>query len=494
MKRLLDIWRAWSLRKRLTIVGALALVTAGGALAAYFVLKRDGDEGCAPNCPKLTREKPKKRPPPEVETVNWAEYGYDDARTRYLPSKLVSPPFKPSEWSWQAGKLLEFSPIVYDESLYVMDFNAEFYSLDKDTGKVEWTRTLGTKGASSPSAANGQLFGVTLEPGTAFSLDAESGRRLWSRELPGRSETSPLVHGKKVYVGSESGEVFALNRNTGAIKWQVSTGGPVKGGLAFEDGVVYAGNYAGELYALDAGNGDVKWQNGTQGASFGRTGSIYSTPAVAYGRVFVGSIDGRVYSFEQDSGALVWSHSTGAEVYPAPAVAEVEGAPPTVFVGSADQNFYALDAEDGSVRWQQDVGGVVIGAASVVGDTAYVGVIGDNIGTFGFDAKTGKKTFEHEFGEYNPVISDGEKLYLTGYSGIRAFEPADPKKLRERRQEEGRLKRRREAKREARGASASGANQPKGRGTGASGGAQSGGPGGSEGGEGKPGGGAAKGA
>ena len=74
------------------------------------------------------------------------------------------------------------------------------------------------------------------------------------------------------------------------------------------------------------------------------------------------------------------------------------------------------------MRWQKDVGGIVLGAASVVGEVAYVGVIGPNIGTFGFDVKTGKQVFEHEFGEYNPVISDGRRLYLTGSSGIRAFE------------------------------------------------------------------------
>jgi len=58
----------------------------------------------------------------------------------------------------------------------------------------------------------------------------------------------------------------------------------------------------------------------------------------------------------------------------------------------------------------------------VLGEVVYVGVIGPNIGSFGFDVKTGKQVFESELGEYNPVISDGQRLYLTGASGIRAFE------------------------------------------------------------------------
>ena len=105
-----------------------------------------------------------------------------------------------------------------------------------------------------------------------------------------------------------------------------------------------------------------------------------------------------------------------------PVVADTKRSDPTVYIGSKDQSFYALDAETGEVRWQKDIGGVVLGAASVLGEVVYVAGLGPNIGTFGFDVKTGKKVFEYELGEYNPVISDGRRMYLTGSSNIRAFE------------------------------------------------------------------------
>jgi outer membrane protein assembly factor BamB len=227
------------------------------------------------------------------------------------------------------------------------------------------------------------------------------------------------------------------------VRWQLKTGGAVKGGVTLHKGTAYAGNYAGELIAIDAANGKVRWRTGTQGASFGRTGRIYSTPAVAFGRVYVGSIDGRVYSFEADSGELAWSRSTGDWVYPAPAVADTPKAPPTVYIGSRNKRFYALDAKDGSVRWEKDIGGVVLGAASVIGETVYVSGIGPNVGTFGFSTKTGRKVFHHDLGEYNPVISDGRRLYLTGASVLRAFEPrtkAESKARRERLRREKRRK------------------------------------------------------
>ena len=186
--------------------------------------------------------------------------------------------------------------------------------------------------------------------------------------------------------------------------------------------MLYGANYAGQVFALRASNGAYVWQSSTQGLSFGRGGPVYSTPAVAYGRVFLGSIDTRVYSFDQDTGEVLWSHSTGDWVYGAPAVADTPKTDPTVYVGSKDQNFYALDAKTGEVRWSKDTGGVILGASTVLGEVAYVAVLGPNAGTFGFNVKTGKKVFESDLGEYNPVISDGARMYLTGSSNVRAFE------------------------------------------------------------------------
>jgi outer membrane protein assembly factor BamB len=408
----------WSRWQQAGAVGAVVLAIAGVAYAIYNSNDRPAD--VLNESVDFEDKEPKKK---VVETVNWPVYGYDDQRTRYLPSKLVRPPFKSSDWSFQAGKLLEFSPIAVKDRLYFVDKNALVYAMDSNTGKVEWKRRAGALSAASPALEDGRLFTVTLEPGDIQAMNPRSGKVIWEKQLPGRSESSPLVFGNKVIVGTEPGTVFAFNVETGKLEWSLDTPDAVKGGVALDDGTIYFGNYAGEVYAVNAANGDIKWQTGTQGSSFGRTGRIYSTPAVAFGRVYVGSVDNRVYSFDQDTGELAWSQSTGDWVYPAPAVAEVPGGPPTVYIGSLDHNFYALDARDGSVRWQKDVGGVILGAASVIGDVVYVGVIGPQNGTFGFNADSGSQVFEHELGEYNPVISDGKRLYLTGTSGIRAFSP-----------------------------------------------------------------------
>lgn len=419
MARLLDIWYSWSVRRRLVVVGGAVAVIAGLALVAYLVTKRPADVS---NEDALFRKQK-----PAVKTVDWPLYGRDLQRTRYLPAKQLDPPFRSSLWSFQAGKLLEFQPIVIRNRVYFMDKDGMFYALSTEEGKVQWKRKIGSLNASSPAYSDGRLFTVNLKPQQAVALEPNKhgSKVLWRRPLPGRSESSPLVHAGKVIFGCESGDIFALDEKTGKVKWTVSTAGPVKGALAFDDGAVFAANYAGEIYAIDAGSGNVKWTAHTQGGGLLRGGGVYSTPAVAWGRVYLGGLDGRVYSFVEKTGELAWSQSTGAEVYPSPAVADTPHSPPTVYVGSQDKRFYALDARTGEVRWDRPVGGPVLGSSSVVGETVYVSVIGPNIGTFGYDVSKGKKVWENDQGEYNPVISDGRRIYLTGASTIRAFEPDD---------------------------------------------------------------------
>ena len=176
------------------------------------------------------------------------------------------------------------------------------------------------------------------------------------------------------------------------------------------------------MNAVDAKTGELVWQSGSLGPGFGGSGAFYSTPAVAYGRVYAGNNDARVYSYDTSNGDLAWSYSTGGYAYSGPAVANTKHSPPTVFIGSFDGNVYALDAKDGSVRWSRSAGGQVIGSLSAVGDIVYVAEFTEKT-TSGFMMRSGKRVFRYPYGTYTPVISDGRRIYLTGYSSITALQP-----------------------------------------------------------------------
>ncbi len=236
----------------------------------------------------------------------------------------------------------------------------------------------------------------------------------------------------RVYFGSEDGTVYALKAKTGRALWTHRASGAVKGGLAYSGGRLYFGDYAGRVTALRANDGAKLWEVGTSGRTLNRSGNFYSTPAVEFGRVYIGNTDGFVYSFAASSGKLAWRHGTGGYVYAAPAVARVPGTPPTVYIGSYDGNFYALDARSGDVRWKHDAGGRISGAPTVIGRVVYFSEL-ENKTTSGLDVRTGKRVFKLSSGAFNPAISDGRRLYVTGYSSLFAFEPRKRSRERERR-------------------------------------------------------------
>jgi len=429
-------------RRRIVVGVGIALLALVSAAAAFVVTRQEGDVSnpdvefrdeppAAPETEQEPEEPGSKKAYP-VDRFIWAQYGYTRERRRYLP--LKKPPHPPFEeiWRYTGHVLLEFPPVIGGKRLYLLNDSGKLLAIRKHTGKVLWKRKLGALAASSPAYANGTVYVVLLQRtlkgrdsgvGRVVALDGRSGKIRWSRGLASRSESSPLVADGRLYFGSENGTVYAMDADSGRVRWRYHAAGAVKAGLALADGRLYFGDYGGRVYAIRQDSGRQVWRSSTHGARFGLgSGNFYSTPAAAYGRVYLGNTDGRVYSFSAASGRLAWSKSTGGYVYASPAVAQVPGGRPLVYVGSYSGRFYALDARSGAVRWVRGTNGRISGGATVIGDIVYYADLGSER-TIGLGARTGRKVFEHERGSYNPVVSDGETIYLVGYHAMYALRP-----------------------------------------------------------------------
>ncbi|MEA2423257.1 MAG: hypothetical protein QOF55_2356 [Thermoleophilaceae bacterium] len=407
------------------IAAGAALLLAGGAVAAYFLFFQKQSDYVNPKAAFESQKPPPARKKPKPETFKWPIYGYTPDRARFLDSN-IGPPFK-LRWRFTRGSgLIEFQPVLANGVLYFTRNGGTAYAVDAKTGKMRWQRNVGKLAASSPAWANGRVFITSLVPGSIKALDAKTGKILWRKRLPSRVESSPIVINGVVYFGSEDGTVYAYRANRGRKVWTYHAGGAVKAGLAFNKGNLYFGDYSGAVTALRAKDGSRVWSTGTSGASFNRSGQFYSTPAVAFGRVYLGNTDSFVYSFVAKTGQLAWRHSTGSYVYAAPAVGTIPRLGPTVFIGSYDTNFYALDARSGSVRWTHHDGGRISGAPTVVGKVVYYSSLG-NHDTLGLDVHTGKRVWHFQHGAFNPIISDGKRLYLTTNSNVIGLVP-HPKK------------------------------------------------------------------
>jgi outer membrane protein assembly factor BamB len=408
----------WKDHRVATLVGVTAAAIVVVGLAGYLILKRPGDvsnEGAFFEADELQGV---------VGVTDWPFYGLNEERTRYLPAEDVKPPFA-INWRINGRKLLEYSPIVVDGSLYAMNNNGEALSAKTRNGKIRWRRQVADLNASSPGYSDGMLYVANLEPGQVLGLNAKNGVQRWKRELPGRSESSPVVVKDSVIAGCECGTLYAFDKATGKTLWETDLPGEIKAAPAVSDGVAYVGDYSGSMSAVRLSDGSIKWQTGAQGGSFGRAGAFYGTAAVAFGRVYATSKDGRAYSFEKDTGELAWSHTAGGELYAGMVAADTPNTDPTVYFGSfGGSRFYALDARTGDERWSVDAGGPVIGAASLVGEVVYFADL-DSSNTTGLDAANGERVWSFHDGAYNPVVSDGKRIYLTGYKTIYGMTPSD---------------------------------------------------------------------
>lgn len=426
----------------MVIVCTLIVLVVAGVIA-YNELKRPEDVSNTdvPFKEPVTHKKPKKA---KDDTVPWPTFRYDRQRTGYLPVKGIVPPFK-REWKYGDQPLLEFPPAVVDGAMYFVDNDGFAHALKTKNGHRIWMRKIANLNAATPTYSDGVLYIVNMEPGQALALNAKNGKQIWKKPLPCRSESSPVVVHKRVYFGCEDGNIYAVKAKNGRTVWTTGVSGAVKGAPAYNDGTLFVGDYGGAMTAIRAKTGEVKWSTQALGPGLGQPGSFYSTPAVAYGRVYAGNNDSRVYSFDAETGELAWTYSTGGYVYSGPSVAKVPGTPPTVYIGSFDGNAYALDAQSGEARWTFDMGGRVIGSLSVIGRSVYAATF-DGTTTYGISAKSGRKTFEFHSGAYMPGVSDGEMLYMVGYSSIHALRPTTYKEIRAEKKREAKAKKKRAAK------------------------------------------------
>jgi outer membrane protein assembly factor BamB len=410
------------------VFGIAALVVVVAAAAAVFVATRKPGNVSHPNV-EFHAEPPPAPPPQQPKTKRvvdrfvWPFYGYSKDRRRWLPAPAsLRPPFV-RMWAFRARSLLEFNPVMAGPWLYVIANDGWLYSVAKRTGRMRWKRRIGVLAAESPAYAAGRVCVTVLnrgrgQPGRAACLRARDGKILWSRPLPSRAESSPLIDSGRVYFGSEDGTVYAVRLADGALRWRFHAQGAVKGGLALSDGRLYVGDYAGKVYAIRQSDGRGLWRVGTNGARFGfSSGQFYSTPAVAYGRVYLGNTDGFVYSFAASSGKLAWRTHTGGYVYGSPAVGQPDGGRPTVYIGSYDGILYALDARSGSVLWRHRDGGKISGGATVIGDIVYFSNLASKT-TTALGARTGRVVWRSRFGEFNAMISDGKMMVQTGIASL----------------------------------------------------------------------------
>ena len=197
------------------------------------------------------------------------------------------------------------------------------------------------------------------------------------------------------------------------VKWTFKTNGPVVSSPAIAGGLVFIGSLDGSLYAIDQETGQQKWKTDP-------TDSIASSPAVADGIVYYLSYDRALYAVAADTGAAKWLFATGGErrfeakglhgLMPADQniadPMDVFLSSPAVFngrvyFGSSDGHVYAVDAKSGVLSWSFVTKDVVHASPAIANNTVYIGSWDSNL--YALDAETGAEKWRFKAGE-DPIM------------------------------------------------------------------------------------------
>jgi outer membrane protein assembly factor BamB len=82
------------------------------------------------------------------------------------------------------------------------------------------------------------------------ALDPKSGETIWEWNSGGRLDSSPVIVGERVFLGTQKGELTALDLATGAVGWSFETGAAILASPSVAAGMLVISNLDGVVYAF----------------------------------------------------------------------------------------------------------------------------------------------------------------------------------------------------------------------------------------------------
>jgi len=364
----------------------------------------------------------RERPAPQPGQ-DWPTYQHDPARSGST-ADVAAPPLAPAWHTSLGGVTQTASPVVAGGLVFlgVADDDgrgkAGVYALDARTGEPRWHFPTAASVKQTVAVAGGLAYAACVD-GAIYALDAATGEERWHYNLGDSPKQwaipAPLVLDGKVYVGlggsfrvldALTGQVLQQNRRVG-VDWLSGPSAPA----ADAGTLIVGGSWNRGVAALDRGTGALVWksdgythtfatpvlgdglalfpsagrlraldlQTGADRWSFPLPGDwTVSSPALAGGKVLIGTGDGRLYALDV-AGTECWRFEIGPALlafYPYSRTWNPVATPAvsghTVYVGGTDGTLYALNLETGEKLWAYPCGAPITSAPAICGNTVYV--------------------------------------------------------------------------------------------------------------------------
>jgi outer membrane protein assembly factor BamB len=316
---------------------------------------------------------------------------------------------------------LTASPIVADGKVFTLDTEGKV-SAFSPSGSSLWRVSVtppsekAYKGFGGGLAAeNGRIYAATGY-GYVFALEAQSGRKIWEKNLSSPLRSSPTAAGDKVVVVTSEGVIYALSAADGAQLWQ-HRGLPERSSIlsnaspAIDNDIIVAPYPSGDVVALKGADGQPVWTESlarTRTASSLGAMSDAARPVVDGGVVFAVGHSGRMVATSVRSGERLWSLSVPG--IQAPCIAG-----DYVFVVDTAGQLMAVGRKDGKAVWSVKLPDATTWSGPVLAGNRLW--LTSNKGSLvAVDPATGKVESRQDLGApiyIAPVVAGGRMYILT---------------------------------------------------------------------------------
>ena len=266
-------------------------------------------------------------------------------------------------WKFSTGNPIgESSPAYGGGAVFIGDLGGWLNALNASNGGKLWAFKTGGEIKSSPVVVGDRVLIGSYDE-HLYCLSARNGSVLWKFKTNGPVHATPSISGDMAFIAG-CDEVFrGIRISDGKEVFNVTSGAYTGASPALRSGHAYYGTFDNEVLGVDLGKREIAWRYEHPVRKF----PFYSSAAVTANRIVLGGRDKLVHGLTL-AGKPAWTFTTRARVESSPAIAGGR-----VFVGSNDGRFYVLGLSNGAKLWEFNAGAPLSASPAIANGRIVIG-------------------------------------------------------------------------------------------------------------------------
>jgi outer membrane protein assembly factor BamB len=263
-------------------------------------------------------------------------------------------------WSVTTGKpskassYLKLKPVVKGNIIYIANASGEVDAVNKDSGKIIWSKNLPNSIISGPTVAHGYIA-LGTNRSTVILLREADGEQLHKFKTSGEALSKPAIISDKIIIKTIDGYLYGFDLKTGKKLWGAEHGSPslilkASSSPIIVNKLAIVGFSDGKLDAIDTETGRIIWQrsiayaNGSSDVE--RLVDIDADPIIRGDIAYLASYQGYIGALSLTDGQFIWRKA--GSVYKNMTIDSS-----TLYLTDSNDVIWAFNRNDGKVKWKQ---------------------------------------------------------------------------------------------------------------------------------------------